>query len=112
MTKKQEAEVAAEVERQVSNKVREVLERRLRHELHFLYLKAFTRFIAGEVVCIEDYFDPRRMKAVCLGIMDATAFKESPATAAYFDPDESSDKKTPIALPVSDAVLWHRVNQC
>jgi hypothetical protein len=111
MTKKQEAEVAAEVERQVSNKVHEASERRLRHELHFLYLKAFTRFIAGEVVHTEDYFDSRRMKAACLGVMDATAFKTCPATATYFELNESSDKRTPIALPVSDDVLWRRVNQ-
>ena len=111
MTKKQEAEVAAEVERQVSNKVRETLEQRHRYEFHFLYLKAFTRFIAGEAVRTEDYSDSRRMKAVCLGVMDATAFKQYPATAAYFDPDDS-DKKNPISLPVSFDVLWRRVNQC
>lgn len=113
MTKKQEAEVAAEVKRQVDNKVRETLEQRHRYELHFLYLRAFTKFIAGEVVRTEDcLFDTtRRLKAICLGIMDATSFKEYPTTAAYFDPDESSDKRTPIALPVSDTVLWRRVNQ-
>lgn len=109
MTKKQEAEVAAEVaaevERQVSDKVREASERRLRYESHFLYLKAFTRFIAGETVYTEDYSDSRRMKALCFGVMDGTAFKADFA-AVYTDPD-----KTSFALPVSDTVLWSRIHQ-
>jgi len=105
MTKKQEAEVAAEVECQVSNKVHEASERRLRYEFHFLYLRAFTRFITGEAVRTEDYYDSRRMKAICLGVMDGTAFKADFA-AVYTD-----SEKTSFALPVSDDVLWSRVHQ-